>query len=83
LRACWLSYQTLFEASALRRELLWTVAPKFFYDLNIVLIEHLIMQVCKLTDKEGTAKRRNLTTDFLANNADFSKLPADKKRLGP
>jgi hypothetical protein len=81
LRACWWHYRTLFEASVLRRELLETVAPKFFYDLNIMLIEHLILQICKLTDEEGTAKRRNLTTDFLANNADFSKTPGDLKRL--
>lgn len=49
--------------------------------LNIMLIEHLILQVCRLTDKEGSTKRRNFTTDFLANNADFSKTPGDKKRL--
>jgi hypothetical protein len=58
-----------------------TVAPKFFYDVNIILIEHLILQICKLTDDEGTAKRRNLTTDFLANNVDFSKKLDDLKRL--
>jgi hypothetical protein len=81
LRACWWHYRTLFEASALRRDLLEAVAPKFFYDLNVMLIEHLILQICKLTDPEGTAKRRNLTTDFLANNADFSKTPGDLKRL--
>lgn len=81
LRACWWHYQTLFEASALRRELLETLAPKFFYDLNVMLIEHLILQICKLTDKEGTAKRRNLTTEFLVNNSDLSKTPGDRKRL--
>ena len=58
-----------------------TLAPKFFYDLNVMLIEHLILQICKLTDKEGTAKRRNLTTEFLVNNSDLSKTPGDRKRL--
>lgn len=46
-----------------------------------MLIEHLIFQICKLTDEEGTAKRRNLTTHFLVNNVDFSKTPGDLKRL--
>lgn len=81
LCAVWQHYQELFEASALRRELLGTVAPTFFGDLNLLLIEHLILQICKLSDKDGTEKRRNLTTHFLANNADLSKTPASKKRL--
>jgi hypothetical protein len=81
LRACWWHYRTLFESSVLRRELLEAVAPKFFYDVNIMLIEHLILQICKLTDEEGTAKRRNLTTHFLVNNVDFSNTPGDLKRL--
>jgi hypothetical protein len=80
-RACWCHYHTLFEASVLRRELLETIAPAFFYDVNIILIEHLILQICKLTDDEGTAKRRKLTIDFLANNVDFSKTSDDLKRL--
>lgn len=71
LRSFWAHYQTLFEASDLRRELLKTTAETFFGDLNQMLIEHLILQVCKLTDPEGAAERRNLTVEFLANNTDF------------
>jgi hypothetical protein len=71
LRACWVHYQTLFEGSDLRRELLKTTAETFFGDLNLMLIEHLILQVSKLTDPEGTGQRRNLTVEFLANNSDF------------
>lgn len=81
LRAVWQHNKALFETSVLRRELLGTVAPKFFADLNLLLIEHLILQTCRLSDKEGTEKQRNLTTHFLANNADLSKTPGDKKRL--
>jgi hypothetical protein len=36
-----------------------------------MLIEHLILQVCKLTDPEGAGERRNLTVEFLANNSNF------------
>src|SRR5271166_259682 len=57
------------------------IAPTFFGDLNSMLIEHLILKICKLTDGEGTTERRNLTTHFLANNADLSKTPRDQKRL--
>lgn len=72
LRSFWVHYQTLFEGSDLRRELLKTTAKTFFGDLNHMLIEHLILEVCKLTDPEGTGEKRNLTVEFLANNTDFA-----------
>ncbi len=58
LRAFWTHYQTVFEGSDLKRELLQSTAHNFFRDLNLMLIEHLILQLCKLTDPEhqGTAQ---------------------------
>jgi len=50
LRAFWTHYQTVFVGSDLKPELLQCTADKFFRDLNLTLIEHLILQICKLTD---------------------------------
>ena len=81
LRAFWTHYQTLFDGSDLKRELLQKTAPKFFHDLNLMLIEHLILQICKLTDPEITMGKRNLTVQFLIKNADFSASPRDLAKL--
>ena len=88
LRAWWLHYQTLFEGNDLKRELLQRTANTFFNDLNQALIEHLILQICRLTDNEFTGDKRNFAISFLINNADFSaergeliKLKASAKRI--
>jgi transcriptional regulator with XRE-family HTH domain len=79
LRSTFRHYQILFEEGAdLRRELLQAIAPTFFPDLNEMLNEHLILQICKITDPEGNPARRNLTVEFLINNSDF---PAASKEL--
>ncbi len=81
LRAFWSHYQTLFDGSDLKRELLQKTADKFFRDLNLMLIEHLILQICKLTDPESTSGKRNLTVQFLIKNADFSASPRELAEL--
>jgi hypothetical protein len=81
LRAFWTHYQTVFEGSDLKRELLQSTADKFFRDLKLMLIEHLILQICKLTDPETTMGKRNLTVQFLINNADFSASPRELVKL--
>jgi hypothetical protein len=81
LRAFWTHYQTLFEGSDLKRELLQNTANTFFRDLNLMLIEHLILQICKLTDPEITMGKRNLTIPFLVNIADFSQHRAERAKL--
>jgi len=81
LRAFWAHYQTMFEGSDLKRELLQSTAHKFFHDLNLMLIEHLILQICKLTDPEITMGKRNLTVQFFINNADFSASPRELVKL--
>ena len=69
LRAFWIHYQTVFDGSKLKHELLQSIAHKLFHDLNLMLIGHLILQICKLTDPEFTIGKRNLTVEFLVNNA--------------
>ncbi len=81
LRVFWTHYQTIFEGSDLQHELFQDTAHKFFSDLNQLLIEHLILQICKLTDPEMTTGRRNLTIPFLVNNADFAETPRDMANL--
>jgi hypothetical protein len=81
LPAFWLHYQTIFEGTDLKRELLQSTAHKFFHDLNLMLIEHLILQICKLTDREATMGRRNLTIQYLIKNSDFSSSPRDLAKL--
>lgn len=81
LRAFWIHYQTMFDGSDLKRELLDNTAPKFFRDLNLMLIQHLILQICKLTDPESTMGKRNLTVQFLIKSADFSASPRGLGKL--
>jgi hypothetical protein len=46
-----------------------------------MLIEHLILQICKLTDPEITMGKRNLTVQFLIKNADFLASPRELAKL--
>jgi AbiU2 len=71
----WIHHSTLFEGSPLRRELLQEIAPTFFADLNALLIEHLILQICAMTDREESMGRKNLTVKFLIAHSDFSSEP--------
>lgn len=82
LRSIFRHFQILFEEGAdLRRELLQSIAPTFFGDINHMLIEHLILQICKITDPEESFGRKNLTVAFLVNNSDFSTAPGKLERL--
>lgn len=59
-------FADLFESNDERARLLFAVANSFFHDLNLILIEYLILQKCKLTGpaSSGTDKD-NLTTNFI------------------
>jgi transcriptional regulator with XRE-family HTH domain len=81
LRSFWRHYQIVFEGTDLQRELLQSVAHTFFGDLNALLIEHLILQICKITDPEESMGRKNLTIKFLLNNSDFSSAPGELDKL--
>jgi AbiU2 len=73
-------------------------APIFFGDLSLMFREHLILQVCKITDPQvDFSNNKNLTVDFLIRHYDFSedletmqeltalneRLQAFRKRLKP
>jgi hypothetical protein len=81
LRSIWRHYQILLEGTDLQRELMQSIAPTFFGDLNQLLIEHLILQICKITDPEASRGRANLTVKFLVNNSDFSSAPGEFDKL--
>lgn len=76
LRSFWWHYRLFYEEGELRRTMLHRIAPIFFGDLNPMLNEHLVLQICKLTDPETTMGRKNLTIDYLVNNGDFTAAPA-------
>jgi AbiU2 len=81
LRAFWCHFEIIFEGEDLKRELLQSISHTFFKDLNILLIEHLILQICKITDPEETMGRKNLTVKFLLQNSDFSTASNDQNDL--
>jgi transcriptional regulator with XRE-family HTH domain len=82
LRSTFLHYQIIFEEGAdLRRELLKSIAPIFFGDLNLMLIEHMILQICKITDPEETRGHKNLTVLFLLNNCNLPAASAELSQL--
>jgi AbiU2 len=79
LRSIYRHYQILFEEGAdLRRELLQSIAPTFFNDIRELLVEHLILQICKITDEEESFGHKNLNVKFLVNNSDFLPVELDK-----
>lgn len=81
LRSQWEHFRILFEGSELKRELLQTTAPTFFGDLNRLLIEHLVLHICRLTDNAQMSGRKNLTVKFLIEHTDFSAAPDTLDRL--
>jgi len=82
LRSTYLHFQILFEEGGeLRRQLVQSTAPVFFGDLNQMLIEHLILQICKITDPEESFRQKNLTIKFLINNSDFSSAAEESQKL--
>ena len=82
LRSTYRHFQILFEEGGdLRRQLIQDTAPVLFGDLNRMLIEHLILQICKITDPEESFGRKNLTVKFLINNSNFSNAAGELPKL--
>lgn len=56
----------LFESSERRSALLLEVADTFFHDLNLMMVEYIMLQQCKLTDPASMGKDKdNLTTNYI------------------
>lgn len=59
-------FEVLFESGEKRHELLAEVAKTFFSDLNLILIDYLLLQQCKLTDPALSGKDKvNLTSNYI------------------
>lgn len=61
-------FANLFESGSVRHQILKETANRFFVDLNVVLIEYILLQQCKLTDPPYSDKDKkipNLTADYL------------------
>jgi len=77
MRGIWNHRRALFDGPSPERQSLHRIAPLFFRDLDLLLIEHLILQICKITDPEESRGQTNLTLEFLVNHADFSEAPQE------
>jgi hypothetical protein len=85
-------FTNLFESGERRQRLLAEVAETFFHDLNLVMIDYLLLQQCKLTDPASSgADKENLTTNYIlglnwtegtANRLHAANLEIMKFRLG-
>lgn len=58
-------YCILYESGQDRRELLDEVAKHFFRDLNKILVEYILLNMCKLTDRAHSRKDDNLTVKYI------------------
>ena len=65
-RAVRTHFKQLFELGETRHRLLDETAKGFFQDLNLILIEYILLQQCKLTDPASSGgDKANLTSNFL------------------
>ena len=83
VRSVYMHGRTLYEISDdADKAIMAGVAPVFFGDLNKVLIEYVILQVCKITDPARDIRgNENHTTGFFVAAADFSSEPDKGRRL--
>jgi hypothetical protein len=82
VRSVYMHGKTLFESDQADKDMLAETAPVFFGDLNKVLIEYAILQVCKITDPPKDFRgNENHTTSFFVAAADFSSEPDKGRRL--
>ena len=72
LRCCFNTFQDLYETDDETSELLRSTATHFFHDLNEILRDYIILQVCKLTDRAATKGHANLSVEGV--NADLCRL---------
>jgi len=68
LKILYNEYIYLYESNEQRLKLLGEVANNFFYDLQGILIEYLILSICKLTDPPHSRQGDNLTVKYLLKN---------------
>jgi hypothetical protein len=83
VRSIYLHARELFETSSAEdKSLMNRTAGTFFGDLNRVLNEYVILQVCKITDPAHANRNNdNHTIAFLLEHYDFSSQPSVLDRL--
>jgi hypothetical protein len=83
VRSVYMHGRTLYEtADDPDKAIMERTAPVFFGDLNKVLIEYVILQVCKITDPARDVRgNENHTTGFFVAAADLSSEPEKRRRL--
>lgn len=64
-------YLSLYGTDQRTFDLCNSIAPMFFADVNIILIEKLILQFCKITDPAATGKHFNLTTNYVVEKINW------------
>lgn len=81
LRCCYNTYLALYESGDCIKEVLQASAPAFFHELNTILIEYVLLQICKITDPAESGGHKNLTFEgvntALEENGLMSKEIAD------
>jgi len=65
LQCCYNTYKELYESGDETKRVLQDSASIFFKDLNSILIEYVVLQICKITDPEESQGRKNLTFEHL------------------
>ena len=65
VRSCFNTFCTLFESGNETLTVLEQAAPAFFRDINLILLEHFTLQVCRITDPASSSGRENLTVKNL------------------
>ncbi len=57
----WDEFRSLYIDNELRVELINSVAPGFFCNIQVVQYESVILGICRITDNESTNRNKNLT----------------------
>src|SRR5207244_10164704 len=65
LQTCFNIYTALYESGGHSSRVMSATAPLFFHDLNHILVEYWLLQVCRLTDPPRTSSRDNLTVKHI------------------
>ncbi len=72
LQTCFNTYAALYESGEETNEsgeetsrVMSAAAPLFFHDLNVILVEYCLLQVCRLTDPPQSSGRDNLTVKHI------------------
>jgi len=65
IRALYKEYSYLYEDNKERLDLLNKTARDFFHNLQVILIERLFLDICKITDPASSRKNSNLTIKYI------------------